>query len=176
MDTNNYEKSTIKKIYDNKISIAKNNFKKNRSQLLPSFYVGYFNQQIDEIRGFSGWEAGIALPLFAFGKHKTNQASKINIKIAENEKSIKKSTYRLKINELYEKYIVYLKEVNFYEKTILPNLNEINSNANLMFKKGEIGYFELLQSYEYYLNTYYEYFNKVEILNTIINEYHYLTK
>ena len=49
--------------------LKKESIKVEKSKYFPDIYAGWFNQQIDGNKGFTGWEAGVSLPGLAVRRY-----------------------------------------------------------------------------------------------------------
>ena len=134
--------------------------------LLPDLIFGYFNQTLigsQNISGqeqfygrsdrFTGFEAGIAIPLWF-------APQKAKIKAAEMEKrATQKSLESFQLN-LRTEYSAALKDylknsrsLNYYEETALPNAELMLTQSQTAFNAGEIGYVEYLQGVKNAIST-----------------------
>lgn len=76
------------KTLESKTLQAKQNISLEKSSYVPEIYIGYFNQQIDKITGFSGWEAGISIPLWILPQQQNVQMAKVEFQMVENRQSL----------------------------------------------------------------------------------------
>lgn len=130
-----------------------------RATLLPDLVIGYFNQSItgtqningqeiyfDKSKRFQGVNIGLAFPLtFMSGTARTAsmdlQAQALQ-KEADNEKSILRS----QLQNLIQKYNLYLLQYDFYRNSALPAAESAVNAATLSYGRGNIGYVEYLQA------------------------------
>lgn len=153
------------------------------NKALPDFMVGYFNQSLigyQNINGtdqyfnaskrFTGFQLGIAIPLW-FLPH----ASKV--KAASYQQKVSESNYQQEQTNWQNLYLQSVQDLSqnnntlaYYEESALPNANLIIKQANTGFKSGEIGYVEYLHAIKNALVIKYNYLNSLNKYNqTIIN-------
>ncbi len=133
-------------LYSQVVNLAKSNIGYQRSQLSPSFKAGYFNQQIDGIRGFDGWQLGIGIPLWFFPQRSRIQIARVEKSIAENDYRMQKASTEYDITALYNQLQLLNERIEFYQNRMLANAAIIESNALQMYQSGEIGYIEYIQN------------------------------
>jgi cobalt-zinc-cadmium resistance protein CzcA len=158
-----------------KSDLMQKNVSLQRSLFFPDIHAGWFNQQIDGNKGFTGWEAGISLPLLGFSQHNKVRSSKIDAEIAENEHSYFINNTIKEVEVLFENYDQQSDEINYYESTALPGAWRAAESAELLFEKGEIGYFEFIRTTEDAMNWKLTYYEKLFELNKTILTIKYLT-
>lgn len=157
-------------IMEDKALMMKKNIGVERAKLFPDFYAGWFNQQIDGVKGFTGWEAGISLPLWGFVQQKNIKTSKIDYEIARNEQRYYLTQILQKIRSLIEIYNKQNEEIIYFEESALPKAKLGSDNAETLFDNGEIGYFEYLKFVEDELQMNLEYIEKLfELNSTVLN-------
>lgn len=169
-DTSGVGQNSLLEYYNQKIKVVNSQYKLEQNRFLPDLSVGYFNQSIDAVKGFKGFQFGIGIPLFFWGQQGKVQATKIQTQIAqaelENYQVVVKTTFIQQLQE-YEKYSGM---VNYYENTATPQANEIQKVAQLAYNKGEIGYVEFIQNLTQAITIKTQYIKAINELNqTIIN-------
>jgi cobalt-zinc-cadmium resistance protein CzcA len=121
-------------------------YKIEKSKISPSLSAGYYNQEIDHIAGFQGWQIGFSFPLFFFPQKARSQAAYIELSRTENQYLYEKLKARREIENLLAKYDQMDKSIRYYEDQRLINAELINQNANLLYESGSIGYIEFVQN------------------------------
>jgi len=180
LSTNNFNEETLDShptvsLQENEISLAIQEKKVYQNAFLPELSLGYFNQQIDGTTGFSGVQAGIAIPIFG-GNSKKAAAADINAQKSKNELSYLQKQLKTEYDKLYAQYTNLLEQYNYFNNSAIPNANELQRNANLLYKNGEIGYVEYLQGLEQAVDIKIEYLNIIKELRNTESTLVFLTK
>jgi heavy metal efflux system protein len=126
-----------------------------QNALKPSFSVGYALQSIRGTQTFSGRDytynavpqfsvvqLGVQMPLFKKATQSRIEAAKIGNTIAENQLAAKELSRKKHFQELAEQFKKATQNVEFYEKTALPQAKRLIEMANISRRNGEIGYAE----------------------------------
>ena len=155
--------------YQNQFDIKQIKYKIEKSRYFPEISAGYFNQQIDETGGFSGWSVGLSMPLWFLPLNAKVQTAKI-----EKEKSLNSYNYqKFNLEKEIENKVIQLDQLQndliYYNENALKKAQVLNHTAKMQFEKEEIEYLEFLQSIKAaheikinYLETLYNY-NKTAI-------------
>jgi cobalt-zinc-cadmium resistance protein CzcA len=142
-------------IYRQFREIARYETKVERSKLAPDLSVGYFNHSLVSTEGiniytpsdrFSGFQAGITIPLFFYPQTAKVKASKINEKIAEETYNYALSSMNSELKVRLEELMKNRNTLDYFEKNALPQSETIISQANLNYKSGNIDYMDYMQS------------------------------
>ncbi|MBN2664592.1 MAG: CusA/CzcA family heavy metal efflux RND transporter, partial [Bacteroidales bacterium] len=137
--------ASLSEYYNQQITLFQKNVSVQKSNYFPDVYAGYFNQKIDGISGFQGWEVGISLPLFFWSNQRNVMSSKIDVQIAQNNAYLNLQQSYIKVQNLYQNYSNEYAEVEYYQNTSLKTAELIINNAKILYTNGEIGYFEYIQ-------------------------------
>ncbi|MBL7972275.1 MAG: TolC family protein, partial [Prolixibacteraceae bacterium] len=148
IEANNIAAHPALQLKEQELSMAKQNIKVQRRGLLPELNIGYFNQQIDGLKGFSGIQGGISIPLWFVPEKQKTSAAKIHVRQIESELKYLQQHYKNEYNKVYNQYLSLIERLNYFSTSALPNANELQRNANLLYQKGEIGYIEYIQGIE----------------------------
>ncbi|MCO6499090.1 MAG: CusA/CzcA family heavy metal efflux RND transporter [Vicingus serpentipes] len=129
------------------------------AKLLPDFKIGYFNQSMigyQTVNGteqyfgsgnrFSGFQLGIAIPLWVRPYTSKVQAAKVRMEIAESDYQQYQKMLEGRYSQAIQEYKKYKSELNYYEESALPQSELIDENAHQAFKNGTIGYVEYVQA------------------------------
>lgn len=162
------ENTTQMRAGETSVRLTQNQQKITKTELLPEIYAGYFNQQIDGTGGFSGWEIGIGIPIFAFSEIAKNKAAKVDILIAENNRKALENNILTKKRSLQNQLTRKTDNIRLIETTLLANSREIIEQANLLYSNGEISYHEYLQSVENAANVQITFIDEIYEANKII--------
>lgn len=111
----------------------------------PQLGAGYFNQQLDLQKGFSGVKAGISFPVFYRASKSKSEEIRLNALIA-NENFLKTEfEYREKMFEI-KKETELLTDRLTEQKTASNEIEEAAKLLQLRWEKGETDYLEFIQS------------------------------
>lgn len=127
------------------LMVAQHDVKWQRSQFAPSLSAGYWWQSLDEIRGYDGWQVGIQIPLWRRSLGAQVQASKIRRDIAKNQVEQMSWNIQRSLSQLNNQQNVFLQKLQYFENVAIPNATLIEENADVLFKSGEIEYFEYVR-------------------------------
>ena len=145
------------------------------AKFLPDLSAGYFNQQIDGVKNFSGFEVGLKIPLFFRSQQGKSQAAKKSAEIAsinyQQTKLELDAIVQTKLNE-YEKQKAALA---YYNSTGILLADKLFSSAIKAYKEGEIGYVEYIALMEQSIEIRSGYLNALNLHNQTVNEINYLT-
>ena len=128
------------------------------SKLLPDFTIGYFNQSLiggqanngntqyyDSGDRFSGFQVGIAIPLW-FRPHTAKvQAAKVRTEIAESNFEQYQKSLGGRYQQAIQEHNKYKSDLSYYEESALIQADLILKNAQEAFKNGTVGYVEYVQ-------------------------------
>jgi cobalt-zinc-cadmium resistance protein CzcA len=161
------------KLMSKNIDMARSSLKVYRSGLSPRFNAGYFNQEIDNVPGFQGWQIGVNFPLWFFPQQSRIQTALIDLSIVGNvyetgKMEIENTISLMKVNlsRLDEK-------IDFYESTLNPNAGLMQNHAAALYETGEIDYLEYLQNMMTVHSTFKEYWKLINEYNQQVIELHY---
>ncbi|MBK8927402.1 MAG: CusA/CzcA family heavy metal efflux RND transporter [Crocinitomicaceae bacterium] len=132
-----------------------------KSEVLPEFRIGYFNQSLygspldatnttfaDGSNRFQGMQVGIIIPLwFVPEMNKSNAAEKqieIDQLTYENEQIMLQGLYQQGI----QFYLSSQQKITYYESSALKNAEFIKRQSRIAYESGEIGYTEHLLNFQ----------------------------
>lgn len=153
---------------EQELSIALKRKQAAMSGLFPSLRVGYFTQQIDGVEGFTGWSAGVAIPLFQLSTYSKLKQEKIRLEQKQNEVN----QFRFTLQKRIDNAIVQLHQLQ--NELIAMQENDLEQAAILMqslrsqLEHEEIDYAQFVRGMEVALKL------KLQYLDTL-NEYNQLT-
>jgi heavy metal efflux system protein len=127
------------------LKVAQQDIKWQRSKFAPGLSAGYWWQSLDEIKGYDGWQVGIQIPLWRRSLSAQVQASKIRRDIAENQVQQMSWNIQRSLGQLLSLQNVFSQKLEYFENTAIPNASLIEENADVLFKSGEIEYFEYIR-------------------------------
>ncbi len=144
--------------------VSKANIRVEKSEFLPKLSFSYGKQEVDNIPGFSTYQAGISLPLWFLPQRSRIKAAKADAMVAENQYLEQKAVATSTVSQLFKAFDKTLKTLRYYEEDALPLAEEQITTAELASKEGEIGYVNYItilnsairikQNYLQYLNQY----------------------
>jgi len=159
-----FSNSIMLNYYENLYSIENVKYNVERSRYFPEISAGYFNQQIDNIGGFTGWNIGLSMPLWFLPQNAKVQAAKIEKQKAQNSLEYQKFNIEKEIENL----VIHLDQIQndliYYHENALKKSELLKHTAKVQFENEEIEYLEFLESINAaqeielgYLNTLYNY-------------------
>lgn len=167
------------KLQQEKITLAQQQFKLEKSKLLPSLNVGYSSatiigwqttaqqteQYFNKNNRFSSVTAGIGIPVF-FGAQKARIKAS-NIMIKENQLALDavKQGLERDLETALKIYQRNKKVVQSYQKAILPNGIAMMNTATSKLNAGEIGYLDWVILINQTIASRTDYINTVQQLN-----------
>ena len=170
-------------IPDYQLFILKNNYSEARIQiekrsLLPDFSANYFlgTNWYSNASYYQGFEVGLAVPiLFGSQKAKIN-AAKIGhnsqLLLSENERNALNN----RLNELIKDRLKYKQLIDYYNESAKPLSDEILRTSVKSYEKGEIGFFQFINSYETAINIQIGFIENIFQYNSKNLELQYFTK
>ncbi len=159
-----------------KTEYYKQKIKTENKIILPKLSAGYFNQQIDNIKGFQGWEVGVSVPLWFFPERQKIKMAKIEyLKALDNKDYRTKSIYQALENTI-EQYKIIKDRLTYFEKESLENAEKIILKATKMYQSGEIEYLDLIQHLNNALSIKENYLEILYKYNHTVNTINYMTK
>jgi cobalt-zinc-cadmium resistance protein CzcA len=144
--------------------VAQDQKRVENSKIMPELLIGYFNQTLlgainpanSEIatlsNRFSGFQIGIALPIWFAPHQAKGMAAKLNVKACEqqylNQQKILSSQLAQSIEQHKESYRI----VQFFQQAAIPNAQVTLKQAISSFTKGEISYAEYLLALQRFIS------------------------
>ncbi len=159
-----FSNSILLNYYENLYAIENVKYNIERSAYFPEISAGYFNQQIDQADGFTGWSIGLRMPIWFLP-----QNSKVQIAKIEKEKALNNFEYqKFNLEKEIENLVIHLDQIQndliYYHENALKKAQLLKITAQVQFEKEEIEYMEFLQSIKVaqeinlgYLETLYNY-------------------
>ncbi|TDE10532.1 CusA/CzcA family heavy metal efflux RND transporter [Dyadobacter psychrotolerans] len=158
-----------------------------RSNLLPDFSLGYFNQSLtgfQNVNGtetffgsgkrFQGFQVGLSLPVFNGATKARIKAAGISEKLAQNQLEISNQRLMSQFQQALDSYKKAAESLSVFKSRSLPLANEISSNATKAYEAGEIGYIEFSQSLSKALNIQLTHLNLLKLHNDSVIEIEFL--
>ena len=141
-----FSKTILLNYYENLYALENVKYNIERSKFFPELSAGYFNQQIDEIKGFDGWSIGLRMPIWFLPQNANVQSAKI-----EKEKALNTFEYqKFNLEKEIENLVIHLDQIQndliYYNENALKKAKLLTVTAQIQFEKEEIEYIEFLQS------------------------------
>jgi cobalt-zinc-cadmium resistance protein CzcA len=159
-----FSNSILSNYYENIYTLENVKYNIERSKFFPEISAGYFNQQIDQTNGFSGWSIGLKMPLWFLPQNANVQAAKIEKEKAYNNFEYQKFNLAKEIENLVTSLNQIQNDLKYYHESALKKAAFLTLMAQIQFEKEEIEYLEFLQSIKAaqeinlgYLETLYKY-------------------
>ncbi|MBI2281520.1 MAG: CusA/CzcA family heavy metal efflux RND transporter [Bacteroidetes bacterium] len=174
-DSSAMEQNPLLAFYNQKISLASSQLSLEKNKFLPDFSLGYFNQSIDNVKGFQGLQFGIGIPIFFWGQQGRVQSAKIQTQIAQNEYENEQNNLKTLFNQQLQNYQKFQDLFNYYESIGMEQADEMLKVSHLAYAKGEIGYVEYIQHLTQAILIKSEYLNSLNQFNQTVININYLT-
>ncbi len=173
-DTAQLYQNPVLALEKQKINISIANWKLDKSRYSPSFQLGVFNQSIDKVTPFWGWDIGIAVPIVKSGKSVQSNAALMQINAEESNLQASKLSFHAAYMEALQQYKKFSESYHYFESEGMPMSRLLISTAEKSYQSGEIGYVEYIQN----INTAYtiqsQYLETIKNLNGAIININYL--
>ncbi|MCF6222448.1 MAG: CusA/CzcA family heavy metal efflux RND transporter [Flavobacteriaceae bacterium] len=164
----------IIKMQEQAVTISERQYKLEKAGYLPDLTGGYFNQQIEGTKGFTGFQLGVKIPIFFWSQKGKVDAAKMDNDIAImnlNQTKIElNSAMKSNLSEL-EKYKASLV---YYESKGLELADKLLSSTTKAYKEGEIDYIEYISTLEQSLTIKQRYLENLNSFNQMVNEINFL--
>ena len=173
-DTLNMGLVPILKMQEQAVKISERVHKLEKAAFLPDLSAGYFNQQIEGVEGFSGFQVGIKFPLFFWSQKGKVDAAKINNDIA----LMNLQQTKIELNTAIQTNITALEKyraaVTYYENKGLELADKLFSSTTKAYKEGEIEYVEYISTLEQSVTIKRKYLENLNLYNQMVNEINFL--
>ena len=163
--------------YETAKELSQTSLSLERQYLLPDLQFSIFQGTNNGLnaQNYSGFQAGISIPIW-FGANKSKiNAAKTQTMIIENEYE----NYKIQLDSKYQRLISDLKKyeeaINYYNNTGQKLSNELTINASKAFQHGEIDFLQYVQLLESATTIEINYLQNLFDYNTTILEINYLT-
>ena len=134
------------KYFEELYNLRKSETALERSKFFPEITGGYFNQEIDHVKGFEGVQVGVAMPLWFLPQKGKVKEAQIQQNIASNTLDYQKEYLKNAIENLKIKLDQLFVQLSYYRENALPQADLLEKTATLQFNKQDIEYTEYLQS------------------------------
>jgi cobalt-zinc-cadmium resistance protein CzcA len=186
-DTSAWKRNPSLSYAASQVNVADSERKLQQARFAPDLQVGIFSQTligtVDADNGnvasggdrFTGFQVGLALPLW-FGPHRARVKAAEFTRLAAESKHVQlRETIRSQVNETARQLSVQQRNIDYYEKTALPNADTILRQSQIAFREGEIDYPEFLFSLRNSISVKENYLKALNDYNQSIIYLEYLT-
>ncbi|WP_338794304.1 CusA/CzcA family heavy metal efflux RND transporter [Bernardetia sp. MNP-M8] len=146
-----------------------------KSDLKPSFNIGYAAQNFYEGGWLNAVQAGVSIPLFNGQTKKRVEAQKIQIDIANYQYQSKVLAINQELSEAESTILLYNEGVQFYKEQLQTINPEIVRVAQLNYQAGELSYLELLNTLQLMATNNKKYWEQIIAYNKAVVDYQFLT-
>ena len=143
--------------------VSSENVKIEKLKFFPEVYFGYFVQTINKSSSFTGWQAGLSLPIWYFSQNSNLKEKQIEKQMAENEFEYHQSEIAANTANLITGMNKLFERLNYFYDFGLRQADNIESTANNEYKT----HFISLDKYIESINTAYQI--RMDYLETINN-------
>jgi len=157
------------------VNVSEKEHKLEKSRFLPDLSAGYFNQQIEGVKNFSGFQLGIKIPLFFWSQKGRSQAAQKNTEIAQMNFEQTKLDINTILKSNIQDYKKLKASLQYYETKGLQLADKLFYSANKAYKEGEVGYVEYIATLEQAVQIKRDYLDKLNTYNQTVNQINYLT-
>jgi cobalt-zinc-cadmium resistance protein CzcA len=145
-----------------------------KSKLMPEFSVGYFNQSIDNTKGFDGVMLEASIPLGAILNRKESRMAGINTKIAQQNSQMQIEQIQLSYQSSLQNYQALLNLYTSDAQKWNIQANELIDLVGKELKNGSENYFYYVQLYTQAMQqklNYFELMKKLQQAKAELNFY-----
>ncbi|RLA16990.1 MAG: CusA/CzcA family heavy metal efflux RND transporter [Gammaproteobacteria bacterium] len=162
-------------IQEKKVAISEREHKLEKAQFLPDISAGYFNQQIEGVKNFQGFQVGVKVPIFLWSQDGKAKAARVNSEIAQLNYEQTKLDMNAVLRSNIQEFEKHQASLNYYETQGLQLSDKLFFSANKAYKEGEIGYVEYIATLEQAIAIKSGYLDRLNLYNQTANEINYLT-
>jgi len=170
------ENTLIDRYYKDLYQLQMANVKLEKSKFFPGLSAMYFNQTMDQVVGFSGFQVGMSFPLWFVPQGGRVSQARLQSEIAQNQMMVQGQKRDRNVENLLEKLRVYDRQLVYYEGTALENSRILMHTARLQLEKQGIEYFEFIGSMSVALDIQRDYLDQLNRYNQASIELEYLMK
>ena len=138
------------------VEVAKSEKKVEAAKFAPDLLIGYFNQTLIDVPNtengaiatsrdrFTGFQLGVAIPLWFVPHQGRVKAAEFNRKAAESNYTHQHNSMQGQLQQAAQLYGKNRNSLEYYRTSALPNAELILKQSQIAFRGGEIGYAEYL--------------------------------
>lgn len=137
-------------------------------EFFPSFNIGYFNQMLEGVPGFQGFQVGMSYPLWFARSRADVQQARVEAEIAQSESEFRQAEFNTSLQYARSIRAVRSAQWQAYADKQSSNAQELLNTATSEWENGEIDFFQFFQLFEMAVNLKLNYLNTVRDYNTAI--------
>lgn len=137
-------------------------------EFFPSFNIGYFNQMLEGVPGFQGFQVGMSYPLWFARSRADVQQAQVEAEIAQTEASFRQREFNTSLDYARRIEAVRSAQWKAYADQQSKNADALLNAALVEWHTGEIDFFQFFQLFEMVVNLEMNYLNTVREYNTAI--------
>lgn len=157
------------------VKLSEAELKLQRNSWAPALRFGAFNQSLDLVTPFWGWQVGASFPLFKTGRSNVTRAAEIDARIAGDQRDATQRAIRAQLTTATQTYLQRQREATYYNEQGSTLADALLNNATKLYKSGAIGYFEYVQTVDQAYRLYVGRSDALLALNSSILQLNYLT-
>jgi cobalt-zinc-cadmium resistance protein CzcA len=170
------------------VEVSEYEKKLERSRLLPDFSIGYFSQTmqgVQEVNGipqtftagdrFSGFQAGITIPLWFVPYTSRSKAAELKEQVAISNAEYYSKSIAGDYHSLLGEYAKYKNSVDYYENQAVPEAGLIIDQSTRSYKAGDMDYLDYVLSLNRALDIRQNYLDALNSYNQTIINIEYIT-
>ena len=146
-----------------------------KSDLKPSFNIGYAAQNYYQGGWLNAVQAGVSIPLFNGQTKKRVDAQRIQIDIANYQYESKVIAINQELLKAETDILLYYEGVQFYQDQLLTINPEVIRIARLNYEAGEFSYLELLNTLQLLATNSINYWGQIISYNKAVVDFQFLT-
>jgi heavy metal efflux system protein len=140
----------------NQQQVAEHEHRLQRAKAAPDFHVGFFSQTLigtinpengqvaSNNERFTGFQIGMAIPLFFNSYHARAKAALADFKAVESMVNYHQQISRQQLQQAYQQIEALQAQLRYYDESGLSNADLVLRQATISFRQGEIPYTEYL--------------------------------
>lgn len=145
-DSGDYKSPLMQDYYRKKLKVSREQLKINKADFFPDIQVGYFNQEINNKKGFDGLILGISVPLWFFPQKEEIQKAKIQTRINQNRLKFQENKQDRNIKNLAHELNTLHKQIVYYREKALKQADLLLKTAKKRYNNEAVEYYEYMQS------------------------------
>lgn len=148
-----------------------------KNSLFPDINLSYFNgtNSYAGAENYTGYQAGIAFPLFFGGQRAKIKSARLGYEIAQNEEENLRLQLEARKTALHNELKQYSEAIDYYTSTGNNLAAEIFRTALKSYQSGDIDFFRFIQSLETATEIELNYLENLAGYNRIVLDLNYLT-
>jgi len=170
------------------VEVAKISRRLEGSRMTPDLSIGYFSQTIlgaQEVDGtsrtfdagyrFTGFQAGITIPVWFGPSVSKTRAAKLQEKVAGTNADYYSSALKSNYSSLLDEYRKYNSSIDYYEQQAVPEANMIIEQSTQSYKAGALDYLDYVINLNRALGIKQNYLDELNSYNQTIINIDYIT-